>query len=183
LALASFLLVLFTAILARVRRPEVGAWSVLGMAYVVLGVVCWVNQTLIAYNLYGTPVQVGPILIMVIGSVFAVMAVFLGSKRGASLNAGEIVAEEVHAAPLWAALFLVPLVAELAPIVVVPNAGLRFGLALLALLMVVVVGGTWSGFHYVFSRSGVEIRTLGFRLRSIPVEKIRTYAVDRWSPT
>jgi hypothetical protein len=28
----------------------------------------------------------------------------------------------------------------------------------------------------------VEIRTLGFRLRSIPVEDIRRYAVESWIP-
>jgi hypothetical protein len=39
----------------------------------------------------------------------------------------------------------------------------------------------WNGFTYLFTSAGVEIRTLGFRLRSIPVEQIKEYAPDRWS--
>jgi hypothetical protein len=182
LGMTLFLLIIFTAVLGRVRKSEAGAWAVLGMGYVVLGVVCWGNHAVINYNLYGSPVQVGPIIITVIASVFVVMAVFLGSKRGASLAAGPVIAEEVHAAPMWALVFVIPLVAELAVIVAVPNAGLRFGLGLLTLLLAVVAIGIWDGFHYIFTQSGVEIRTLGFRLSSIPAGEIRQYAVDRWNP-
>ena len=39
----------------------------------------------------------------------------------------------------------------------------------------------WSGFHYLFTSAGVEIRTLGFRLRTIPVDQIKDYATDSWS--
>ncbi len=33
----------------------------------------------------------------------------------------------------------------------------------------------------LFSSSGVEVRTLGFRLRSIPAADIKSYALDRWN--
>jgi len=39
----------------------------------------------------------------------------------------------------------------------------------------------WSGFHYVFTHGGLEITTLGFRLRSIPAEQIERYAIEPWS--
>jgi hypothetical protein len=182
LGMTLFLLIVFTAVLSRVRKSVAGAWAVLGLGYVVLGVVCWGNHAVINYNLYGNPVQVGPIIIAVIASVFVVMAVFLGSQRGMRLATGPAIAEEVHAAPMWALVFVVPLVAELAVIVAVPNAGLRLGLGLLALLLAVIAIGTWDGFHYIFTQSGVEIRTLGFRLRSIPAAEIRQYAIDRWNP-
>jgi Domain of unknown function (DUF1648) len=182
LGMTLFLLIVFTAVLSRVRKSEAGAWAVLGLSYVVIGVVCWGNHAVINYNLYGNPVQVGPIMIVLIASALVVTAVFLGSKRGARFTTGPVIAEEVHAAPVWAMVFVVPLVAELAVIVAVPNAGLRFGLGLLTLLLAVVAVGTWDGFHYIFTQSGVEIRTLGFRLRSIPTTEIREYAVDRWNP-
>jgi hypothetical protein len=40
----------------------------------------------------------------------------------------------------------------------------------------------WSGFHYRFSGHGIEISTLGFRLRSIPLQDIKAYAVAPWNP-
>jgi hypothetical protein len=39
----------------------------------------------------------------------------------------------------------------------------------------------WSGFHYRFTAHGVEISTLGFRLRSIPLQNIKAYAVAPWN--
>ena len=39
----------------------------------------------------------------------------------------------------------------------------------------------WSGFHYRFTTHGVEISTLGFRLRSIPLQNIKAYAVAPWN--
>jgi hypothetical protein len=39
----------------------------------------------------------------------------------------------------------------------------------------------WSGFQYRFLRRGVEIRTLGFRLRSIPKEAIVSYSIEPWT--
>jgi len=53
--------------------------------------------------------------------------------------------------------------------------------ALLFLLFAVFAGLTWSGFQYRFSPAGVEISTLGFRLRSIPVGQIRSYEPGRWN--
>jgi hypothetical protein len=46
----------------------------------------------------------------------------------------------------------------------------------------VIAVHVWTGFQYFFSSAGVEIRTLGFRLRSIPVEDIRQYAAESWNP-
>jgi hypothetical protein len=39
----------------------------------------------------------------------------------------------------------------------------------------------WDGFRYVFTPLGVEVRALGFRLRSIPGADIKSYAPDRWT--
>jgi len=49
-------------------------------------------------------------------------------------------------------------------------------------LFAVIAVHTWLGFHYFFRNSGVEIRTLGFRLRSIPRDDIKQYAVESWNP-
>jgi len=58
--------------------------------------------------------------------------------------------------------------------------------AQLALGLAVVIGGivlamAWRGFQYRFLRDAVEVRMLGFRLRSIPRSAILSYAVEPWS--
>jgi hypothetical protein len=39
----------------------------------------------------------------------------------------------------------------------------------------------WSGFQYRFLQNAVEIRLLGFRLRSIPRESIVSYSIEPWA--
>jgi hypothetical protein len=75
-----------------------------------------------------------------------------------------------------------PVVAELAVLAGVPNAAARIAMGLVAILLLGAAVLAWSGFHYLFTNAGVEIRTLGFRLRSIPTENIKEYAVERWTP-
>jgi hypothetical protein len=63
----------------------------------------------------------------------------------------------------------------------VPAPGVR-----LAMVLVVAIGTTTlafalSGFQYRFLKQGVEIRVLGFRLRSIPREQIQSYQAESWS--
>jgi len=53
-----------------------------------------------------------------------------------------------------------------------------------ALVGVIAVGAgamAWSGFQYRFLRHGVEIRMLGFHLRSIPRQSIMSYAIEPWA--
>jgi len=51
-----------------------------------------------------------------------------------------------------------------------------------ALVLFGALAMAWSGFHYRFLRHGVEIRTLGYRLRSIPRQQIVSYAAESWNP-
>jgi hypothetical protein len=53
-------------------------------------------------------------------------------------------------------------------------------MALLSGFFVVIAAHTWSGFHYRFTPAGLEIRTLGWRLRSIPQEQISAYRPEKW---
>jgi len=74
------------------------------------------------------------------------------------------------------------LLAQFAAAVVIPAPPVRIASAILALLFAVIAVHVWTGFQYFFSSAGVEVRTLGFRLRSIPREDIRQYAVESWNP-
>jgi hypothetical protein len=51
------------------------------------------------------------------------------------------------------------------------------------LVAVIGVGAfamAWGGFQYLFLQRGVDVRMLGFRLRSIPKEAILSYSVESW---
>ncbi len=181
LVITTVLLLIFTVILARVRQPDTSSWAIMGLFYVILGVMYWAANMVLSYNLTGQPVEVGPVMLTVFLAIFVTMAIFLASKRGEGLPAAAVLADEVHAGRVWSLAFVVPIAAELVVIAAIPNAMLRLALGLLALILLGSAALAWSGFHYVFTDAGLEIRTLGFRLRSIPLDHIREYGVDNWS--
>lgn len=184
IGLMMLLLVAFTWALTRVRKPDVLAWSLLTMLYVVMGALFSINTAVLNYNLYAAPVNIIPAISVISVAAMAVMGVALMTKRGAELPRHDDVveAEEVHASPLWALLFAVLTAIELCVIAIIPLRGLRLVLMLPALLLLGVTALAWSGFHYRFTAHGVEISTLGLRLRSIPLHNIKAYAVAPWSP-
>jgi Protein of unknown function (DUF1648) len=184
LVLLTFLLATFTWGLTRVRKPDALAWSLLAMFFVVAGVLLSVNSAVLKYNLYGRPLNILPELVVVFIAAFVVTGVALGAKRGPVLPHQTAAAdvEEVQASPLWALLFAALTAVELAVISVIPLPGLRLAMALPALLLIGATALAWSGFHYRFTAHGVEISTLGFRLRSIPLQNIKAYAIAPWNP-
>jgi len=184
IGLTVFLLLAFTWGLTRIRKPDVLAWSLLAMLYVVSGVLFSVNAAVLNFNLYGGPLNVVPAIVVVFSAAFVVMAVALVTKRGAELprHAEVVEVEEVHSSPLWALVFAVLTAVELGVIAVMPLQGLRLLLALPAFLLLGVTALAWGGFHYRFTAHGLEISTLGFRLRSILLQNIKAYAVAPWNP-
>ncbi len=184
MVVTTLVLVALTWTLTRVRKPDVLAWSLLAMLYVVMGALFSVNVAMLNYNLYGRPLNLVPTLAVVFIAAIAVTVIALVSKRGAELprHADVVEAEEVHGSLLWASVFTVLTAVEVAVIAVIPLSGLRWVMALPALLLLGAAALAWSGFHYRFTGHGVEISTLGFRLRSIPLENIRAYAIAPWNP-
>jgi hypothetical protein len=184
LGMVVFLLSIFTWVLTRVRKPDPLAWSLLAMLYLVVGVIYSINRALLNYSLYARPLNVVPEILIIFVAAFAVMAVALGAKRGALLpqHAAAAEVEEVHASPVWALAFAVLTAVELGVMFIIPLPDLRLVLALPAILLFGVTALAWSGFHYRFTAHGVEVSTLGFRLRSIPLQQIKTYAVAPWNP-
>ncbi len=183
LVLLTSLLATFTWTLTRIHRPDALAWSLLAMFYVAVGVVLSVNSAVLNFNLYGRPLNIVPELIITFVAVFVVFGVALSARRGAALPRQAVApeTEEVHAGPLWAVAFAVLAAIELGIVAVIPVPGLRLAMALPALLLLGVTALAWSGFRYRFFSHGVEISTLGFRLRSIPLQDIRAYAVAPWN--
>jgi hypothetical protein len=184
LVVTALVLVSLTWALTRVHKPDVLAWSLLATLYVVMGALFSVNAAVLNYNLHGGPLNVVPALAVVFIAAITVTAIALLTKRGIELprHADVVEAEEVHGSALWGLVFTVLTALELGVIAVIPLSGLRWVMALPALLLLGAAALAWSGFHYRFTAHGVEISTLGFRLRSIPLETIKAYAIAPWNP-
>jgi hypothetical protein len=111
-----------------------------------------------------------------------IVALVLGEKRGSAFSATEVLAEEVHSGKAWGASLLGAAAVLAAVAAAVPNLTARLALGLSAAATGAAAAMAWDGFHYYFTRHGVEVRTLGFRLKSIPVLEIKNYEIQPWNP-
>lgn len=181
LVMIGFVAGLATLILWRIRRPDAAAWARLLLFYVILGTLLWAGEAIIAYNVHAQPVNVAPVLVSGMGAALLVVITALATRRGVQLPASSVLAVERHNSPKMALVMGVATIPMIAVITAIPVTGLRIALGVAVALMLGSAALAWDGFHYVFSPSGVEIRTLGFRLRSIAAADIKSYAIDRWN--
>jgi hypothetical protein len=185
LGITALIVVVFTVVsyvAHKTQVPDAFSWSLLGFFYFVIGFVFTGNSGVVQYNLDGQRVEIDFWIVLVPVAVIALTAIFLGTKRGTSLSTADVIAEESHGSRAWSLLFIALLLAQFVAAVAIPAPPVRIVSALLGLLFAVITVHIWTGFQYVFTGAGVEIRTLGFRLRSIPREEIKQYTVERWNP-
>jgi uncharacterized protein DUF1648 len=189
----AFLLAIFTPLLLYVARRGVDAfsWAQFAFCALVLGFMVEVNRSIVHYNLYGTPLLPPGMLIAIPIAAVLLIGIYIASRRGPALpfsgssSSGyaenDLLAEETHSGGAFILLIL-PLVivpAIIAALVRVPAP--RVAMALVGVIGLATVALAWSGFQYRFLRDGVEIRALGFRLRSIPRQQIQSYGVESWN--
>lgn len=182
----AFLLTIFTALLLYVAHSRVDAfsWAMLGFCALVLGFMVEVNRGIVNYNLHGTPVIPGSMLIAIPIAVILLVAIYIAARREPPLLSGvhtDLIAEETHSGRFMALLILPAIIIPAVAAFLVPAPALRLSMALIGLIGFAAIAAAWSGFHYRFLRHGVEIRTLGFRLRSIPRQQIQSYQPESWN--
>lgn len=184
LGLTLFMLLIFTAICAVIAKqktlPDAASFTLLGFFYLIIGFVFYVNNSLIAYNLTGHPIAVGPMLLGVPIAMVLFMLIYLRAQRGDALPEAQTLAEESHGSKSFSVLFLMLAVVEFAIAYAIPQAGVRAGLGLLGGFFLLIAAHAWSGFLYRFTPVGLEISTLGLRLRSIPQSQIARYRAEKW---
>jgi hypothetical protein len=93
----------------------------------------------------------------------------------------DLIAVESHAGRMWGVIILFAVVSPAISVALYHGAPGMFALTLIGVIGAGVFAMAWSGFQYRFLQHGVEIRMLGFRLRSIPRSAILSYAVEPWS--
>jgi hypothetical protein len=183
LGIAALTLLVFTVILIILQKQKITdavSWSMLAFSYVMVGFLFVLNSRLISYNLNGQSANHSLFLLVPLLAALGLIAQYLRSARGQPLSTSGLVAKEVHSSPAIA-LAMIALIAfmffRFAP---ARETNILFFL-LIAVLLLTIAASAWSGFHYLFTRHGIEIRTLGFRLRSIPAEQIKHYDVGSWN--
>jgi Protein of unknown function (DUF1648) len=185
MTLLAFVLTLFTGImlyaLRGARHPHVTTWATLGLFYVIVPVVGLICDAVLEYNLSRSSIPLGVVGVALFISIFVFLAIFLSAQRGSELAASGTIYEETHASRSIAIALAVPMVPFIASAIIVPITGVKLALAVGALAMLGAAAMAWHGFHYSFSPAGVEVRTLGFRLRSIHADDIRSYVSDCWN--
>ena len=185
LGITTFMLAVFTVVfyfVYKTRVPDAVAWALLGFFYLVIGFVYAGNSSVVQYNLNGQRSGIDLWTVLIPVAVIALSAIFLGTKRGATLPVAAVIAEEAQGSRTWSLLFIALMLAQVSTAIAISTPPVRLMSASLALLFAVIAVHVWTGFQYFFTSAGVEIRTLGFRLRSIPREQIKQYTVESWNP-
>lgn len=102
LVFAAMMAAIATWTLSRVTRPDLSAWALAGLFYVIAGTLLWAENSVIAYNVSGKPVNVAPVLSTGIVATLLVIVIALGTRRGAALSSKRVLAKENHSSPRWA---------------------------------------------------------------------------------
>jgi hypothetical protein len=184
LALLVFLAAVFTVVLLLVLTKYDLAklsWALLIVLHAEMWALVNTLSSTLDYNIRGSAISIAPLLVVNVVGAIAITAFALGEKRGTPLSTSDVLAEEVHSGKKLAAFFLLPAAVMAAIAVTVPNLTARLALGASAVIMALAYAMAWDGFHYFFTRHGVEIRTLGFRLKSIPVLQIKNYEIQNWN--
>jgi hypothetical protein len=98
-----------------------------------------------------------------------------------TLQQSIVLAEEKHTGRLWSVMILAAMLGPAISVAFVPTAPARFALGVVVVIGIGALLMAWCGFQYRFLQGGVEIRTMGFRLRSIPRQAILSYSIEPWS--
>lgn len=94
---------------------------------------------------------------------------------------GEVLAEETHAGRIWSLLILPAIIGPAISVALYPTGPARFALAVVGVIGGGALAMVLSGFQYRFLLHGVEIRTVGIRLRTIPKQSILSYTIEPWA--
>lgn len=158
------------------------SWALLAFFHAEIWALVYVLNSMIAFSLGESAIAISPLPVVTALGLLVIVPLAFFEKRGPVLAGSEVLAEEVHAGKRLAAILILGAGISLLLFFATPNTTSRVAFAAIGVVMLSAVAMAWDGFHYYFSRNGVEIRTLGFRLKSIPLGQIKTYEIQSWNP-
>jgi len=184
MGITAVMLAIFTSILLVMQKQkgtEIVSWAFLAFSYLVVGFVFVINNKVVTYNLGEHSMDLRGWIVLPPVAVVIFTTVYLFASRRAALPPAVPIVEEVHGSALFGVLLMAPALGLLFGTAMIPGGGFRLAMVLIELILLVCGLAAWNGFHYLFTQHGLEIRTLGFRLRSIPAEQIERYSIGSWN--
>jgi hypothetical protein len=184
LGLMAFLAILFSIVLYLMHRRDEASklsWVLLAFFHGEIWSCAHLLKSTLDYNVDGSAISVLPLILVSLAGGVIVTGFAIGEKRGAQLAASEVLAEEVHSGKGSGLFLLLPMAVSAGIALSVPNGAARLALGLVAVITASAYAMAWDGFHYYFSRNGVEIRALGFRLKTISLLQIKNYEIQNWN--
>jgi len=162
------------------RKVTAFHWVLLAFFASFLAFVMGVNHAVLNYNLHRVPIRLEPMLIGLAVAAVAFIAIGLLTRQQAPLPDSETLVVETHSGGAWSAVILLVVLGPMLAIALAPS-GVRWPVYFAGVVGLAVFAMAWSGFQYRFMQHGLEISTLGFRLRSIPRSAIVSYDIEPWS--
>ena len=147
LGITAFMLAVFTIVFYfayKTHVADVFAWALLSFFYLVIGFVYAGNSGVVQYNLNGQHVEIDFWIVLAPVAIVALTAIFLGTKRGASLPVATVIAEESHGSRAWSLLFIALLLAQIIAAVAITAPPVRFTSAILAVLFALIALHVWT---------------------------------------
>jgi Protein of unknown function (DUF1648) len=199
------MLALFTVLSFVPKRPKGFAWVFLIVEFAVSAVMCMAFIGVLEFNalnraevlqIAGRVAMLTPV-VAIVAAVFAVVKAGreeISSLSGPSASPmtgavappsrGRLLAEETQRAPLAALLFTILAGLFLIIALKLPPSPIWLRILLYAVtaLMLWVISQAWGGFHYRVTSTGVDVRTGGIRICSIPKATIQDYRIAQIDP-
>jgi len=158
------------------------SWALLIFFHAEIWTFVYLLNAMLEFSLSGRQIAIAPLPIVTVIASLLLIAVGISEKRGPVLPGTAVFAQEVHAGKVLGAILILPVALSSIASLATSNQTARVAFAAIGVVMMSAIAMPWDGFHYSFSRSGVEIRTLGFRLKSIPASEIKSYEIQDWNP-
>jgi hypothetical protein len=201
------MLALFTILSLIPKRPKTFSWLLLFFEYFVSVVMCLAFVGVLEFNalnridslrIVGRIAMLTPVVAIVavviavmragrkeVGALMAAIAPTSTGSRSVAPSQGRLLAEEIQRAPLAGMFFAIATVLVISAAIKIPSSAplwVRLLVYCASPLCLWVTLQAWGGFRYRVTSTGIDVRTGGIRVCSIPKATIQDYRIAQIDP-
>jgi Protein of unknown function (DUF1648) len=201
------MLALFTILSLIPKRPKTFSWLLLFFEYFVSVVMCLAFVGVLEFNalnridslrIVGRIAMLTPVVAIVavviavmragrkeVGALMAAIAPTSTGSPSVAPSQGRLLAEEIQRAPLAGMFFAIATVLVISAAIKIPSSAplwVRLLVYCASPLCLWVTLQAWGGFRYRVTSTGIDVRTGGIRVCSIPKATIQDYRIAQIDP-
>jgi Domain of unknown function (DUF1648) len=201
------MLALFTILSLIPKRPKTFSWLLLFFEYFVSVVICLAFVGVLEFNalnridslrIVGRIAMLTPVVAIVavviavmragrkeVGALTAAIAPTSTGSPSVAPSQGRLLAEEIQRAPLAGMFFAIATVLVISAAIKIPTSAplwVRLLVYCASPLCLWVTLQAWGGFRYRVTSTGIDVRTGGIRVCSIPKATIQDYRIAQIDP-